>query len=160
MTTPVTPIPAEILASKFPTNADRTAGAFNVKAIAWANSENAMVTRTREIAEAARRNALTANTAASEANADARFATIAAAAVAAANPVSNAAAASASAAAAAVSAGIAQAVSPDSPVRFNSRKISDNLVIGSNYNAASAGPITISDGVTVTVQDNATWVIH
>lgn len=97
---------------------------------------------------------------ANAAQADRVLAAADAAAVAAANPAANAADAAVSAAAAAVSAGIAQAVSPDSPVRFNTRKITANLVIGSDYNAASAGPITISDGVTVTVQDNATWVVN
>ena len=97
---------------------------------------------------------------ANAAQADRVLAAAAAAAVAAANPAANAAAAAVSAAAAAVSAGIAQAVSPDSPVRFNTRNITANLVIGSDYNAASAGPITISDGVTVTVQNNATWVVN
>jgi hypothetical protein len=75
MPIPAVTIPAAVLASEFPTNADRTAGTFNSKSVAWANSENAMATRTREIAEAARLNALTANTAATEANASAALAT-------------------------------------------------------------------------------------
>jgi hypothetical protein len=75
MTIPAVAIPALVLASEFPTGADRTAGTFNSKSVAWANSENAMATRTREIAEAARLNALTANQAATEANADAALAT-------------------------------------------------------------------------------------
>jgi len=81
-------------------------------------------------------------------------------AVAAQSPITNAAAAAASAQAAAVSAGIAQAVSPDSPVRFNTRSITADLTIASAYNAASVGPITIAPGITVTVQDNATWSIN
>jgi hypothetical protein len=75
MTIPAVAIPALVLASEFPTGADRTAGTFNTKSVAWANSENAMATRTREIAEAARLNAVTANQAATEANADAALAT-------------------------------------------------------------------------------------
>jgi hypothetical protein len=75
MPIPAVAVPAAVLASEFPTNADRTAGTFNSKSVAWANSENAMATRTREIAEAARLNALTANQAATEANADAALAT-------------------------------------------------------------------------------------
>jgi hypothetical protein len=75
MTIPAVAIPAMVLASEFPTGADRTAGTFNTKSVAWANSENAMATRTREIAEAARLNAVTANQAATEANADAALAT-------------------------------------------------------------------------------------
>lgn len=75
MTIPVVPVPAVVLACEFPSNADRTAGTFNAKAVAWANSENAMVTRTREIAQTAADNAGVANTAASEANASAQDAT-------------------------------------------------------------------------------------
>jgi hypothetical protein len=71
MPIPAVTIPAAVLAAPFPTNADRTAGTFNAKAVDWANSENAMATRTREIAEAARLNAVTANQAATEANEDA-----------------------------------------------------------------------------------------
>ena len=84
----------------------------------------------------------------------------AAAAVAAANPATNAAAAAISAAAAAVSASLAQATNPDSPIRLNPREITADFTVGSAYNAASVGPITISDGITVTVADNATWSIH
>lgn len=71
----------------------------------------------------------------------------------------NAAAAQAAAAAAAASAAIAQAVSPDSPVRMNTRLIVQALTIPAAYNAASVGPITLTDGITVTVQDHATWSI-
>jgi hypothetical protein len=83
-----------------------------------------------------------------------------AAAVAAQSPVTNAAAAASAAAAAAASAAIAQAVSPDSPVRMNTRSITADLTIPSAYNAASVGPISIAPGITVTVQDNATWAIN
>lgn len=84
----------------------------------------------------------------------------AAAAVAAQSPVVNAAAAAASALAAQGYATLAQATNPDSPVRLNPRRITANLAIASDYNAASAGPIAVSDGVTVTVGNNATWSIH
>ena len=84
----------------------------------------------------------------------------AAASVAASNPFANAAAAAASAAAAATSASTAQATNPDSPIRINPREISANFSVAADYNAASAGPITVSDGATVTVADNATWSIH
>jgi len=83
----------------------------------------------------------------------------AAAAVAAQSPVANAAAAAASAAAAAGYASTAQATNPDSPVRFNPRQIATDLTVPSTYNAASTGPIQVSDGVTVTISDNATWSI-
>ena len=82
------------------------------------------------------------------------------AAVAAQSPVTNAAAAAASALAAAASASTAQATNPDSPIRINPRKITADFTIASTYNAASVGPISISEGVTVTVSDNATWSIH
>lgn len=49
---------------------------------------------------------------------------------------------------------------PDSPIRLNPRTITASFTVASAYNAASAGPITISEGVTVTISDNATWSIH
>ena len=82
------------------------------------------------------------------------------AAVAAQSPVTNAAAAAASALAAAAYASTAQATNPDSPIRINPRKITADFTIASTYNAASVGPISISEGITVTVSDNATWSIH
>ena len=82
------------------------------------------------------------------------------AAVAAQSPVTNAAAAAASALAAAAYASTAQATNPDSPIRINPRKITADFTIASTYNAASVGPISISEGVTVTVSDNATWSVH
>ena len=81
-------------------------------------------------------------------------------AIAAQSPVANAAAAAASAAAAAVSATLAQATNPDSPIRLNPREINANVNIGSDYNAASVGPIVIAEGITVTINNNATWSIH
>jgi hypothetical protein len=53
----------------------------------------------------------------------------------------------------------AQAVSPDSPMRLNLRKITSNFTVGSNYNAVSAGPIEVAEGVTVTINEGATWSI-
>ena len=97
---------------------------------------------------------------ANAAQADRILAQAAAAAVAAQSPVTNAAAAAASALAAAAYASTAQATNPDSPIRLNPRKITADFTIASTYNAASVGPITISEGVTVTVSDNATWSIH
>ena len=82
------------------------------------------------------------------------------AAVIAQSPVANAAAAAAAAAQAAVYAGQAQATNPDSPIRINPRKITADFTVGSGYNAQSTGPITIAEGVTVTVQDNATYAIQ
>lgn len=68
--------------------------------------------------------------------------------------------AQAAAAAAQTYASTAQATNPDSPIRLNPRSITANFAVGSNYNAASVGPIAISPGITVTVGDNATWSIH
>jgi hypothetical protein len=105
-------------------------------------------------------NAVEAAASANAAAADRILAQSALASITAQSPASNAAAAAASAAAAAVSAAQAQAVSPDSPVRFNTRRIEAELTIPSAYNAGSTGPIAIADGVTVTVQDHATWSIQ
>jgi len=97
---------------------------------------------------------------ANAAQADRILCDAAAAAVAAQSPVTNAAAAAASALAAAAYASTAQATNPDSPIRLNPRKITADFTVASTYNAASVGPITISEGITVTVSDNATWSIH
>ena len=133
---------------------------FAARADAFLAAMPALATEMNGAAAATNANASEALANANAAQADRILAQSAAAAVAAASPALNAAAAAASAAAAAVSAGQAQAVSPDSPVRFNTRQITANLTIGSAYNAASAGPISIADGVTVTVQDHATWSIQ
>lgn len=103
--------------------------------------------------------ATSAASAANAAQADRVAAAAAAAAVAAQSPVTNAAAAAASAGAAAFYAALAQATNPDSPIRLNPREISANITIGSDYNAASTGPLTIGDGITVTLNNNATWSI-
>jgi hypothetical protein len=105
-------------------------------------------------------NAVEAAASANAAAADRILAQSALASITAQSPAANAAAAAASAAAAAVSAAQAQAVSPDSPVRFNTRRIEAALTIPSAYNAGSTGPIAIADGVTVTIQDHATWSIQ
>jgi hypothetical protein len=42
-------------------------------------------------------------------------------------------------------------------IRPNAQPISENITIGSTTNGMSAGPITIADGYTVTV--NGTWSI-
>jgi hypothetical protein len=117
-------------------------------------------TQTNAVGSVTFTNAVEAASSAAAAQADRVLADAAAAAVTAQSPAANAAAAAASAAAAAVSAGQAQAVSPDSPVRLNTRQITAHLTIGSAYNAMSAGPIAIADGITVTVQDFATWSIQ
>lgn len=40
-----------------------------------------------------------------------------------------------------------------------SNTIAQNVTISSNKNALSVGTVTIADGVTVTVEDGATWVV-
>lgn len=97
---------------------------------------------------------------ANAAQADRVLAAAAQAAVAAQSPASNAAAAATSAAAAAASASTAQATNPNSPIRLNPRFITADFTVSSIFNAESTGPITVSDGVTVTVNDNATWSIQ
>ena len=47
-----------------------------------------------------------------------------------------------------------------SVVKLNPRIVTSNLTIASTYNASSVGPITIAEGITVTVSDNATWSIN
>lgn len=46
-----------------------------------------------------------------------------------------------------------------SAIRFNPQTISTNTTIPSGYNGMTAGPITIADGVIVTVSDNSAWSI-
>jgi len=46
-----------------------------------------------------------------------------------------------------------------SAVRVNPSTISQNTTIKTGSNAMVAGPITIADGVTVTIEDGATLVI-
>lgn len=69
MSTPIQPVPDVILAPEFPTLADRPAGTYNAKAAAWANGENAMSVRNREIALTAKNNAESAKDSATTAQA-------------------------------------------------------------------------------------------
>jgi hypothetical protein len=41
----------------------------------------------------------------------------------------------------------------------NSKVITTSYTITANNNAMTAGPVTINDGVTVTVPDSSTWTI-
>ena len=97
---------------------------------------------------------------ASAAQADRILCAAAQAAITTQSPITNAAAAAASAALAAGYASTAQATNPDSPIRLNPSQITSNFTVTSAYNAASVGPISIREGVTVTVGNNATWSIH
>lgn len=94
------------------------------------------------------------------ATAAATAATAAANSAAVQNAAANAAAAQAAATAAEQYAAQAQATNPDSPIRLNPKTITNNLTIPAAYNASSAGPITIADGITVTVSNHSTWSIH
>lgn len=60
MPTEIQPVPDAVLASEFPSLADRAANTYNTKAKNWADSENAMAERTREIALTAQNNATVA----------------------------------------------------------------------------------------------------
>lgn len=87
-----------------------------------------------------------------------------ASAIAASPAVQNAAANASTAQAAALAAqgyaAQAQAVSPDSPIRLNTRRVSAPFTVPAGHNAMSAGPISIDDGVTVTVSNFSTWSIQ
>ena len=48
----------------------------------------------------------------------------------------------------------------NTPIWLNPRFITADFTVPAAYNGASVGPISISDGVTVTIQDHATWSIH
>ena len=45
------------------------------------------------------------------------------------------------------------------PIQLNGQTISADYTIPSGYNGVSAGPITIADGVTVTVSNGSEWSI-
>ena len=47
----------------------------------------------------------------------------------------------------------------DSPIHLNGQTISSNYTIPVGYNGLSAGPITIADGVTVTIPDGSAWSV-
>lgn len=55
----------------------------------------------------------------------------------------------------------ALAANPDlnPAVRMNPSTIAEDLTIPAGYNAYSAGPIAIGEGVEVTLEDNANWSI-
>jgi hypothetical protein len=42
---------------------------------------------------------------------------------------------------------------------LNNTSITSNYTIPANTNAMSAGPITIADGVTVTISDGSSWTV-
>jgi hypothetical protein len=154
--TPLPTPPSRDDSVNFTTRADAFLGALPT----FTTQTNAIAANVFGNASEALGSANAAATSANAAQADRILAQSAQAAITAQSPAANAAAAAASAAEAAVYASQAQAVSPDSPVRLNTRFISADFSIGSDYNASSVGPITILDGVTVTVGDNSTWSIN
>lgn len=44
-------------------------------------------------------------------------------------------------------------------IRINASTLTENVVITTGYNGSSAGPLTIANGVTVTISNNSTWTI-
>lgn len=48
----------------------------------------------------------------------------------------------------------------NAPIRLNPSRVTAAFTVPSGYNAASVGPIAIAEGVTVTIQDRATWSVH
>ena len=153
MTVAITPPPSPAPSRNDPTNFASRADAYHAwlpPAMAQMNAQNA------------ENNAINAAVSATAvaAQADRVICQAAAAAVAEQSPVSNAAAAAAAAAAAQTYASLAQATNPDSPIRLNPRRIAVNFTVPTGYNAASTGPITVADGVAVTVATGAAWSVH
>lgn len=58
---------------------------------------------------------------------------------------------------------VSQSVSSTGPQQgifyLNSQTINQNYTVPSSQNALSAGPVTIANGVIITVSDGATWTI-
>lgn len=52
-----------------------------------------------------------------------------------------------------------QAFTSDTPIYENLQRITSNYVVTTGSNAMSAGPITINDGITVTIPDGSVWTI-
>jgi hypothetical protein len=44
-------------------------------------------------------------------------------------------------------------------VRINAATLTENCTISTGYNASSAGPLTVANGVTVLISNNSTWTI-
>lgn len=42
---------------------------------------------------------------------------------------------------------------------FNSTTVSSNVTVPTNYNAISAGPVTVNSGITVTVPSGSVWTV-
>lgn len=46
-----------------------------------------------------------------------------------------------------------------SPIKLNPTTVSSNYIIPAGYNGMSAGPITVNDGITVTITDGSVWSV-
>lgn len=46
-----------------------------------------------------------------------------------------------------------------SPIKLNPNSVATNYIFPAGYNGMSAGPMTINDGVTVTITDGSAWSI-
>ena len=44
-------------------------------------------------------------------------------------------------------------------IRINASTLTENCTIATGYNASSAGPLTIANNVTVTIENNSTWTV-
>lgn len=58
-----------------------------------------------------------------------------------------------------VGGGTGQAFAPSTPIYENTQTVSSSYTITSGSSAMSAGPITLSSGVTVTIPSGSKWVI-
>ena len=54
---------------------------------------------------------------------------------------------------------LAAGITNSNPISYNAKTITVNTTIANTYNAVSGGPITIADGITVTIADGAVWSI-
>jgi hypothetical protein len=45
------------------------------------------------------------------------------------------------------------------PVVVNTTNITENITVAANTNALSVGPVTLADGVTVTVTAGQRWIV-
>ena len=58
-----------------------------------------------------------------------------------------------------VGGGTGQAFAPSVPIFENTQTVTTSYTITSGSSALSAGPVTISSGVTVTIPSGSRWVI-
>ena len=58
-----------------------------------------------------------------------------------------------------VSSSVSTAGAQNGAFYLNNQTITTNYTVPANQNAMSAGPVTIANGVVITVSDGATWTI-